>query len=60
MKFLHSFYEYVIYINYFFNLIKIFTSLKDTKIETMKTTRQYFKFNIHFLKLKIIIIKEKN
>ena len=60
IKLLSQFYEYVIYLNNFFNFIKLFITLKTLNINVVETAKQNFKFNEDLLKLKAASIKKKN
>ncbi len=56
----NRFYEYVIYLNNFFISIDLFMILKALRMKAVKTAKQNSEFDENLLKLKTVIIKEKN
>jgi len=56
----NRFYEYMIYLNNFFISIDLFMILKALRMKAVKTAKQNSEFDENLLKLKTVIIKEKN
>jgi hypothetical protein len=60
IKSLSQFYEYMIYLNNFFSSIDLFMILKALRMRAVRMTKQSSEFDENLLKLKTVIIKEKN